>query len=382
MASITRVSVKKPKNKRDRHRWVVRWREDGKAFEEWHSSASAAEEQKQQIERDTNDGISVDPKRGSQLLNDYFDAWLPTRLVKGRPLALGTKIGYRRLWQRNIAESLGKQQLRAVRPDAVRTWHGALAISSSQDQAAKAYRLLRAVMITAETDQLIRLNPCRVRGAGQEHAAERPLVATSLALELADTIDPRYRGLVLLASFGGLRTGESLGLCRCDVDLLHRQVKVREQAQELAGSGRVTGEPKSEAGKRKIAVPEVVVKALEEHLAQYVELGVESPVFTGPEGGPLRRATLSDAWRAAVKKAGAPKGLHLHDLRHHAATLTAQMPGVTTKQLMAHIGHSSYPAALKYQHATEERDEAIAVFMDGRIMAATPPQRAEVISIR
>jgi integrase len=30
-----------------------------------------------------------------------------------------------------------------------------------------------------------------------------------------------------------------------------------------------------------------------------------------------------------------------HDLRHHAATLMARMPGITTKELMARIGHSS-----------------------------------------
>ena len=52
-----------------------------------------------------------------------------------------------------------------------------------------------------------------------------------------------------------------------------------------------------------------------------------------------------------------------HDLRHMGATLAAQSGG-TTKELMARLGHSTSKAALIYQHAVEERDQAIAVALD------------------
>ena len=65
--------------------------------------------------------------------------------------------------------------------------------------------------------------------------------------------------------------------------------------------------------------------------------------------------------------ANAPDGLRIHDLRHHAATLTARLPGITTKELMARIGHASPRAALIYQRATEERDREIAAFLDKAI---------------
>jgi hypothetical protein len=43
--------------------------------------------------------------------------------------------------------------------------------------AAKAHRLLRVVMTTAvEEDKILARNPCRVRGAGEEHAPERPVL--------------------------------------------------------------------------------------------------------------------------------------------------------------------------------------------------------------
>jgi integrase len=71
----------------------------------------------------------------------------------------------------------------------------------------------------------------------------------------------------------------------------------------------------------------------------------------------------------------APEGLRIHDLRHHAATLTARMPGITTKELMARIGHASPRAALIYQHATEQRDREIAAYLDSAITDSTDQHR-------
>jgi integrase len=80
---------------------------------------------------------------------------------------------------------------------------------------------------TAVSDELIPRNPCHLKGAGTEHAEERPMLDASTVLKLANAIDPRLRCLVLLGGFVGLRTGELLGLQRQDVDLMHRVIHVR-----------------------------------------------------------------------------------------------------------------------------------------------------------
>ena len=46
-------------------------------------------------------------------------------------------------------------------------------------------------------------------------------------------------------------------------------------------------------------------------------------------------------------------------LRHTGGTLAAAT-GATLKELMARLGHSSTRAAMIYQHATRDRDQAIA----------------------
>ena len=73
-----------------------------------------------------------------------------------------------------------------------------------------------------------------------------------------------------------------------------------------------------------------------------------------------------------VRGAGVDE-LHFHDLRHTGATLAATT-GATTRELMARMGHASPRAALIYQHATQERDQAIA--------RAAPQESARVIALR
>jgi integrase len=104
-------------------------------------------------------------------------------------------------------------------------------------------------------------------------------------------------------------------------------------------------------------------------------------VFTRKSGLPLRRSDLSNAWHDACTAVGL-SGVHPHDLRHHAATVIARNPDVTLKELMATIGHSSPVAALRYQHATAERGQAIANYLDDVVAAASSPPKAAVVHQR
>ena len=82
--------------------------------------------------------------------------------------------------------------------------------------AAKAYRLLRAVLNTAvDEDRILARNPCRIRGADQENAAERPVLTVAQVFELADAMPHRrLRVLILVTAFASLRWGEVTALRR------------------------------------------------------------------------------------------------------------------------------------------------------------------------
>ena len=80
----------------------------------------------------------------------------------------------------------------------VRKWRAdLLAKGVSVSMAAKAYRLLRAVLTTAvEEDKILPRNPCRVRGAGEEHAPERPVLTVDQVFDLAELVGRRPVGNV------------------------------------------------------------------------------------------------------------------------------------------------------------------------------------------
>jgi integrase len=90
-------------------------------------------------------------------------------------------------------------------------------------------------------------------------------------------------------------------------------------------------------------------------------------VCIGPEGGRLRRSNFRRHWNKARTSVGLPD-LHFHDLRHTRGTLLAAS-GATLKELMARLGHSSVRAAMIHQHATRDRDQAIAKALGGLLRA-------------
>lgn len=221
---------------------------------------------------------------------------------------------------------------------------------------AQAYRLLRAVLNTAVSDELIRRNPCRIKGADRDESAERPIATVGEVYAIAGAIRPWFRALVLLAAFTGLRWGELLALTRRDLDLLAATVKVRASVIETS-DGRQLGPTKSDAGRRTVAFPCQLVPELQRHLDAHAECGQRGRVFVGPRGVTPRRTNFNRAWQKAIKAAGV-EGLHFHDLRHTANTLAA--PRSSTQELMRRMGHASTRAAMIYQHATDARDRLIA----------------------
>jgi integrase len=179
-------------------------------------------------------------------------------------------------------------------------------------------------------------------------------------LELLDQVPPRYRALVLLATFASLRFGELAGLWRGQVDLDGCAVRHVISTAETDDGRLIDDDPKSQAGRRRVAFPKEIAPELRWHLDRFAQPGSNGPVFIGPKGGRLRRSTFRRTWTKARNAVGLPD-LHFHDLRHTGNTIAGQ--GASLRELMERMGHSSSRAALIYQHTTQERDEAIAAGM-------------------
>jgi Phage integrase family len=140
---------------------------------------------------------------------------------------------------------------------------------------------------------------------------------------------------------------------------------VRSSVAEVDGKF-VEGPPKSAAGRRDVAIPEVIVTELRAHLDEWSEPGADGRVFVGPRGGVPRRTNFQATWREAIDEARVP-GLHFHDLRHTGNMLAAE--SASLRELMARMGHSSTRAALIYQHASRDRERAIGAAISARVEA-------------
>jgi integrase len=250
------------------------------------------------------DGSWRDPTLAKVRLSEYTAWWLDNR-PELRPR---TRELYGGLLRLHPEPHLGECRFGSLTTAEVRAWHAALL---GQDKpgpvtVAKAYRLLRSILNDAVEDGLLVRNPCTIRGAGVERSPERPIATIAEVYGLADAIEGRYRLMVLLATFCGLRLGELLALRRDRVDVLHRRVIVSEQGQELSDGTRHYGPPKTAAGVRTVSLPPHLVDDVEEHLLHWTGRHETDLLFTGPKAPELYRATFNAAWTGPVGRAGWP----------------------------------------------------------------------------
>jgi integrase len=374
------------------------------------------------IEAQMASGNWTDPERGKIKLGDYASVWIVERPgLRPRTIDL-----YRWLLRKHIDPYLGAMPVGKLSARLVREWRATLLGNGvSVSVAAKAYRLLRAILMTAvEEDNMLPHNPCRIRGAGDENAPERPVLTVAQVFELAEQVgrrpvgnirkvpdgyrlrfcrhgemrtypqrfgtrqaaeralwkladegkadsthDRRFIALVVLATFASLRWGEVTALRRSDLDLTARTVRIRAAYVERSTGEMLLGPPKSKAGRRIVGIPVVIVPALRDHLAVYVKDEPGALVFSGVKGGPLRRSGFAklSAWHHAVESIGMA-GLHFHDLRHTGNQFAANS-GVGLKDLMARMGHDSERAALIYQHEARGADQRITNAIDSHVEA-------------
>jgi integrase len=181
----------------------------------------------------------------------------------------------------------------------------------------------------------------------------------------------RYRVLVLMAAWSGLRQGELLALTRADLDLeaIPARVMVRK-AVRRTDSGEVRVDvPKTASSVRAVSLPHPLTQALRDHLEEFAAVERGALVFATRTGTTPARSNLGATWRRACTTAGVPH-VRLHDLRHVAQVYAAEA-GATLSELMARLGHSTPAAAMIYLHARSERDADLAAALGVAMTSAT-----------
>lgn len=315
------------------------------------------------VETDLRRGAWTDPTLASdETVAEYGARWISERTVKGRPLAPRTVDTYQHSLGYWIAPTIGQRRLVDINPADVRAWHQEVMNQTGPTATRQAYALLRAIFATAVADDLVARNPCRIRGAGQPRSPERPLVGVETVEALAAAMPTHLRAFVLVAFWGHARLGELLALRVGDVDLEAGTLRIERQSVEVDGEGVRVTTPKV-GSIRTVHLPVPGLDAVRQQLATR-PIDPSAALFARHDGTELRAHHVHAAWASARRTVGHPE-LHLHDLRHAGLTLSAQS-GATLAEVMRRAGHVSTAAAMRYQHAAEERDAEIARLMTAR----------------
>lgn len=290
-----------------------------------------------------------------------------TTQLASRELAPRTREEYDRYLERFVTEDvLGKMPIRSVSPADVTTWLAVVRGATGKVMAARVYALVSSIFKAAVDEDVIPASPFRVKRASQAKR-QRPqtsATAAEVAAVLAH-LPEEYRAMVLVAAWGGLRSGELRNLRRQDVDLKAGTVRAREQVQNLRKRGKVVRDLKSDAAHRTIHLPTHVVEVMRQQVKKRAQAGDwrrDGLVFPSRRGTHISQAVLWRVWDRARKAIDRPD-LRFHDLRHTAAMLAADT-GATVPELMARLGHNTPQAAMKYLHAASGADLRIAGALD------------------
>ncbi len=229
-------------------------------------------------------GDWLDPDLSAILFCDYSADWLRDRVLKIRTQEL-----YEGLLRNHLLPTFGTISLGSIDEAAVRRWRKERLEAGRHASrkfgpvtVTKAYRLLHAIFVTAVGDRLVGRNPCRIDGAGKEESPERQIISVPAVFAVADALPARYRAIVLLATFAGMRWGELVALRRQNLDLVLCQIRIVETTAELDRGEILPESPKSRAGRRMVSFPEDLVPELRWHLERFAQPGDRGLVFVGP----------------------------------------------------------------------------------------------------
>lgn len=288
-------------------------------------------------------------------VGQFAQTWVAQRNLRHR-----TREHYQAILARHLAP-LSSVPLTGLTAAQVRSWHATLDPGHPTIRA-HSYSLLHAVLSTAVSDGLIERNPCQIRGAQKARRRREPVVLdVAEVAALAEAITDRYRALVLLASWCGLRWGEVTELRRKDVSAGAEAVSVT-RAVVHRGRACVIGPPKSGRTRTTITPPHIRADLLR-HLNEFVADGPEALLFAPARGGHhLLDKVFAPHYGKALTEIGRDGAARprpvIHDQRHFAGTMTARVG--TLRENMDRLGHSTVAASLIYQGQISGRDAAVA----------------------
>jgi integrase len=175
--------------------------------------------------------------------------------------------------------------------------------------------------------------------------------------------------LGMVGLFTGMRLGEVLALRWGRVDIDAKVIQDREALEQTKKYGIRFQAPKSQAGRRDLTLPDLLVDALREFRKEQLELRIklgagklpdDGLLFAGFDGEPRAPSSVSRAWSGAT-------GVGYHNLRHtHASQLIDGDVDIVT--ISKRLGHATPAITLAvYAHMFKKTDAKAAAAINAAL---------------
>jgi integrase len=292
---------------------------------------------------------------------------------------------YAQLLRRHVVPALGSRPLQQLQASELDDLYGALTAKLSPRTVHSVHTVLGACFKAAVRKGLLTSNPTARAEPPSPGVSERGVV---LDQEQLWALVAGFRPFVIfpivaVAAFTGARRNEILALRWSDLDVAAKTLRIERAVEATRKHGRILKGPKTERGKRTIAVDDDLIALLlaerEKHLRlaagvpdgvavdlSLIKLPVDSLMFPNPpapgEDVSFTRLrspdTLTQEFLKRARALGFPR-LRLHDLRGTHETLLLDA-GVPVHVVAARCGHDPAVMLRSYAKRTKKADVSAA----------------------
>lgn len=299
-----------------------------------------------------NKGIFIDAK--DIALADYLDKYMESQETSLRPKTVQS---YRYLIKKHIVPDLGSCKLTQLRPDMVQGLYTAKVNSGLSKRTVQyMHAVLHKALEQAMKWGLVVRNVTDLVDSPQPAKKTPATWTVEQSKKFLDQVrGSRFYPMYTLA-YIGLREGEILGLSVDDFNREAHTITIRQQVQYLPGKGLVISEPKTEASKRTIKLPDFVYEALRDHPLKENQ----TLLFVTSANTPFSPRNFLRDFKEQSKAAGLPE-IRFHDLRHFAVSFLINELKIPPKVVQGIIGHTTINLTMTvYAHSTtDQQDEAM-----------------------